>query len=81
MVPWPNWMSSARTGSGFPAGYYFDVPKGAAAVYIGTLRYFRADFNSITRVEVIDERKDIASVLKAAASASDVRPSLLKTVR
>ena len=65
----------------FPGGYYFDVPKGAAAVYIGTLRYFRDDFNSITRVEVIDERKDITSVLKAGASPSDVRPSLLKTVR
>ena len=65
----------------FPGGYYFDVPKGAAAVYIGTLRYFRDDFNSITRVEVIDERKDITSVLKAWASPSDVRPSLLKAVR
>lgn len=65
----------------FPGGYYFDVPKGAAAVYIGTLRYFRDDFNSITRVEVIDERKDITSVLKAGALPSDVRPSLLKTVR
>ena len=65
----------------FPGGYYFDVPKGAAAVYIGTLRYHRDDFNSITRVEVIDERKDIASVLKAGASPSDVRPSLLKMVR
>jgi hypothetical protein len=65
----------------FPGGYYFDVPKGAAAVYIGTLRYFRDDFNSITRVEVIDERKDITSVLKPGASPSDVRPSLLKAVR
>jgi hypothetical protein len=65
----------------FPGGYYFDVPKGAAAVYIGTLRYFRDDFNTITRAEVIDERRDITSVLKAGASPSDVRPSLLKTVR
>jgi hypothetical protein len=65
----------------FPGGYYFDVPKGAAAVYIGTLRYFRDDFNSITRVDVIDERKDVTSVLKAGASPSDVRLSLLKTVR
>jgi hypothetical protein len=65
----------------FPGGYYFDVPKGSVAVYIGTLRYFRDDFNSITRVEVIDERKDITSVLKAGASPSDVRLSLLKTVR
>jgi hypothetical protein len=65
----------------FPGGYYFDVPKGAAAVYIGTLRYYRDDFNTITRVEVIDERKDITSVLKAGASPSEVRPSLLRTVR
>jgi hypothetical protein len=65
----------------FPGGYYFDVPKGASAVYIGTLRYFRDDFNTITRVEVIDERNDITSVLKAGASPSDVRPSLLKMVR
>jgi hypothetical protein len=65
----------------FPGGYYFDVPKGAAAVYIGTLRYFRDDFNSITRVEVIDERKEITSVLRADLSPSDVRSSLLKMVR
>ena len=30
---------------------------------------------------MIDERKDITSVLKAGASPSDVRPSLLKKVR
>jgi len=66
----------------FPGGYYFDVPSSAAAVYIGTLRYFRDDFNTITRVEVIDERKDISSVLKATgASPADVRQSLLKRVR
>jgi len=65
----------------FPGGYVFDVPKDAKAVYIGTLRYHRNDFNKITRVEVVDERKDITSVLKAGASPSDVRPSLLKMVR
>lgn len=58
------------------------MPRGAAAVYVGTLRYFCDDFNTITRVEVMDERKDISSVLKATgASPSDVRPSLLKRVR
>lgn len=58
------------------------MPRGAAAVYVGTLRYFRDDFNTITRVEVMDERKDISSVLKATgASPADVRPSLLKRVR
>jgi hypothetical protein len=65
----------------FPGGFYFDVPKDAAAVYIGTLRYFRNDFNSITRVEIVDERKDIASVLKTAGSPAEVRPSLLKRMR
>lgn len=65
----------------FPGGYFFDVPKDAAAVYIGTLRYHRNDFNKITKVEVVDERKDVISVLKAGASPSEVRPSLLKMVR
>ena len=65
----------------FPGGYYFDVPKDAPAVYIGTLRYHRNDFNRIVRVEIVDERKDIATVLKGSASASEVRPSLLKMLR
>lgn len=65
----------------FPGGYYFDVPAGAKAVYIGTLRFHRNDFNTITRVEVVDERRDIAAVLKTAGSAADVRPSLLQRVR
>jgi hypothetical protein len=65
----------------FPGGYYFDVPKDASAVYIGTLRFYRDDFNSITRVEVVDERKDIRFILKAGASPADVRVSLLKAAR
>lgn len=64
----------------FPGGVYFDVPPGASAVYIGTLRFHRNDFNAITRVEVLDERKDIAAVLKTG-SAADVRTSLLKRAR
>jgi len=62
----------------FPGGYYFDVPKDAAAVYIGTLRYHRNDFNRITRVEVLDQREDIAPLLKAGTT---VRPALLQSVR
>jgi hypothetical protein len=66
----------------FPGGYYFDVPGDARAVYIGTLRYHRNDFNSITKVEVIDERQDIAAVLKTTGgSPLQVRPSLLKRLR
>ena len=48
----------------FPGGYYFDVPSDAGAVYIGTLRFYCNDFNTITKVEVIDERQDIAAALK-----------------
>lgn len=66
----------------FPGGYYFDVPSGAEAIYIGTLRYHRNDFNTITKVEVIDERQDIAAALmNTGGSALQVRPSLLKSVR
>lgn len=65
----------------FPGGYYFDVPAGARAVYIGTLRFHRNDFNTITKVEVVDERRDVAAALKTAGSPADVAPSLLKRVR
>lgn len=65
----------------FPGGWYFDVPAGASAVYIGTLRFHRNDFNAITRVEVVDERKDVATVLKAGGAAASVRPALLQRVR
>lgn len=61
----------------FPGGLYFDVPADARAVYIGTLRFHRNDFNSITRVEVVEERRDIPVVLKSG-SPSEVRTSLLK---
>lgn len=65
----------------FPGGYYFDVPEDATAVYIGTLRYTRNEFNTITRVQVIDERKDIASLLKAGGAPPGLRVSLLKKLR
>jgi hypothetical protein len=63
----------------FPGGYYFDVPSGAGAVYIGTLRYHRNDFNVITKMEVVDERQDVAVALKGTGGASpQVQASLLK---
>jgi hypothetical protein len=65
----------------FPGGLYFEVPQGATAVYIGTLRYHRNDFNSITRVEIVDERKDIPLVLKTGGSPAEVRSALLKKLR
>ena len=59
------------------------MPADAAAVYIGTLRFHRNDFNTITRVEVLDERGDIAVTLKQKEGGKplQVRPSLLKRVR
>ena len=60
----------------FPGGYYFDVPPDAGAIYIGTLRFTRNEFNRITNVEVIDERKDLESQIN-----SGVRQSLLKQAR
>ena len=64
----------------FPGGLYFEVPQGARAVYIGTLRYHRNDFNAITKIEIVDERKDIPLVLKTGAPA-EVRTSLLRRLR
>ena len=39
----------------FPSSMVFDVPPDAVAVYLGTLRYTRSDFNEIIGVEIIDE--------------------------
>jgi hypothetical protein len=64
----------------FPGGLYFDVPPDAKAVYIGTLRYHRNDFNTITRVEVVNEPKDVAAVLKGTGPAALVRTSLIRRV-
>lgn len=64
----------------FPGGLCIDVPAGARAIYVGTLRYFRNDFNVITKTEVVDERRDVAIVLKDTAAAQ-VQVSLLKRVR
>lgn len=63
----------------FPGGYYFDVPSDAQAVYIGTLRFYRNDFNVITRIEVFDERQDISRLpITTDGLTSRIRTSLLK---
>lgn len=64
----------------FPGGLYFDASPNATAVYIGTLRYTRNDFNVIEKVEVIDEFSE-ASLFLASKSNSGFRleKSLLKT--
>jgi hypothetical protein len=39
----------------FPAGFYFDVSDNDNAVYVGTLRYIRNEFNTIIDIQIIDE--------------------------
>jgi hypothetical protein len=61
----------------FPGGLYFDVPAGAKAVYIGTLRYTRNDFNTIVNMEVLDDQD--VTLTKLGVNGRDVVKSLLKT--
>jgi hypothetical protein len=61
----------------FPGGLYFDIPAGAKAVYIGTLRYTRNDFNTIVNMEVLDDQD--ATLTKLGVNGRDVVKSLLKT--
>lgn len=62
----------------FPGGVHFDVPEGTSAIYVGTLRYQRDDFNTITKMEVIDEYEDTLQALGLAADRQQVAVSLLK---
>lgn len=63
----------------FPGGVYFDIPDGAQAIYIGTLRYYRDDFNVILRAEVIDEFNTTKSELKQRfANTELIQRSLLQ---
>ena len=61
-----------------PGGMYFDVPKDVQAVYIGTLRYTRNDFNDVKKIEVIDEyKKTLAEFKKRFGSNAIIKRSLL----
>lgn len=63
----------------FPGMLYFDAPEDASAVYIGTLRYTRNDFNRIVKVEIIDEySQTIAELGPQYRVAGAVHKSLLK---
>ena len=65
----------------FPGDLYFDIPEGANAVYIGTLRYTRDDFNNIVDMEVIDEYSEaVAKVKQQLGNDVQLIPSLLKPV-
>lgn len=60
----------------FPAGFYFDIPRDAKTVYIGTLHYIRNEFNTIKKVEVINEMDKTLGAL--SVNPSDVAMSLLQ---
>lgn len=62
----------------FPGGVYFDVPAGAKAVYIGTLKYTRDDFNTIVGMRVIDEFDATVSELNLVGRQNQIVSSLLK---
>lgn len=61
-----------------PGGMYFDVPKDTQAVYIGTLRYTRDDFNDVKKIEVIDEyKKTLAEFKKRFGRKATMKRALL----
>lgn len=65
----------------FPSQLYFEAPADAAAVYIGTLRYTRNDFNRIIKVEVIDEyAQTLATLGPKYRDAGNVQKLLLQQV-
>lgn len=47
----------------FPGGLAYSAPEGVDTLYIGTLRYYRDDFNNILSVEVLDEWDETLRVL------------------
>ncbi|MCX4188912.1 hypothetical protein [Methylophaga sp. OBS3] len=60
----------------FPGGFYFDVPKDAGVIYIGTLHYIRNEFNTVKHIEVINELTETIAALNV--SADDVTVSLMQ---
>lgn len=63
----------------FPGGYYYDVPAGSSAVYIGTLRYTRGDFYKVKRVEVRDDYAKASTQFRQQfGNSATLKKSLLR---
>lgn len=66
----------------FPGGYYYDAPKEASAIYIGTLRYTRDDFYNTKKLELIDEYNSASKQFKAKFGATaQLTKALLKKAK
>lgn len=61
-----------------PGGLKYAVKPGDRAIYVGTLRYYRDDFNSITKVKYIDDYKRVSKTFAArfgkGIKLRDVKP-------
>lgn len=53
----------------FPGGLFFEVPKNATVIYIGTLRYTRNEFNTIIDISIIDDYEATKSALNLPSSS------------
>tara|TARA_R110002049_G_scaffold124479_1_gene279986 strand:- start:68696 stop:69286 length:591 start_codon:yes stop_codon:yes gene_type:complete len=66
----------------FPGGFYFDVPENVSAIYIGTLRYTRNEFNTIESAEVVDEyNQTLTELSESFENISLVKRHLLKKTK
>lgn len=65
----------------FPGGLYVNPPHNAQAIYIGTLKYHRNDFNDIVGIEVLDEYDHTIKQLGLGDDAAAIRKSLLRSSR
>ena len=54
------YLASTRSGLEtmiLPGGLKIHLQKNSKAIYLGTIRYYRDEYNEITKVRIIDERK------------------------
>ena len=65
----------------FPGGFYLTTPQHASAIYIGTLRYTRNVFNSIKKIEILDEfSKTMTELQLTPTQVQNIQKGLLKRV-
>ena len=65
-----------------PGGLKYEVQPSDRAIYIGTLRYHRDDYNAITKVDLLDEfdkaKKAFVKQHGATVKLRRVKPTLAK---